>query len=172
VAALRTSTGPFTEAGKLGAVVVELPSWFGYSNSSRKQLAALCDSLEDLPLAIEFNRGEWNQKRVIEGLRERCVAMVSVQTHMTSASPMPAHTEVTADFAYFRFMGRKIRYHLRRVNQYYEDCRYTPEELAAWADRIASIAKWADAYVLFQHNQDASDIYSARLLRQLLGNTP
>jgi uncharacterized protein YecE (DUF72 family) len=84
---------------------------------------------------------------------------------------MPAHSEVTAGFAYFRFMGRRTRYHLRRVNQYYEDCRHTPEELALWADHMARILHRADVYVLFQHHQDASDIYSARLLRQLLGNT-
>jgi len=101
----------------------------------------------------------------------RGVAVASVQTDSPGAAAMPAHAKVTAPFEYFRFMGRQIRYHLRRVNQHYEDCHYTPEKLAPWADRIASTAKWADAYILFQHHQDASDIYSVLLLRQLLGNT-
>jgi uncharacterized protein YecE (DUF72 family) len=169
VAELRTSIRPIVETGKLGAVVVELPNWFHYAPSSRKQLAALCDSMQDLPLAIVFNRGDWYRKQVVEGLRKRCVALVSVHTDSLSASSMPPHSEVTATFAYFRFMGRHVRYHLRRVNQYYEDCRYTPGELSSWAERISTIAKWADVYVLFQHHQDASDVYSSRLLRRFLG---
>ncbi len=84
--------------------------WFQYSQSSRKQLAALCDCLKELPLAIEFNRSDWYRKRVVDGLRVRGVAMVSVQA---GAAAMPAHAQVTAPFSYFRFMGRHIRYHLR-----------------------------------------------------------
>ena len=168
---MRDLIKPLVEVGKVGAIVTELPTWFHYSQSARKQLATLCDCLKDLPLAIEFNRNDWYRKSVVDGLRVRGVAMVSVQTDVPGAAAMPAHAHVTAPFAYFRFMGRHIRYHLRRVNQYYEDCRYAPEELASWADRIASIAKWADAYVLFQHHLDASDLYSARLFRRLLGHT-
>jgi uncharacterized protein YecE (DUF72 family) len=169
VVAMRDLIKPLVEVGKLGAIVAELPSWFQYSQSARKQLATICDSLRDLPLAVEFNRSDWYRKRVVDGLRARGVAMASVQTDSPGAAAMPPHAQVTAPFAYFRFMGRHIRYNLRRVNLYYDDCRYTPEELAPWADRIASIAKWADVYVLFQHHQDTSDLYSARLFRRLLG---
>jgi uncharacterized protein YecE (DUF72 family) len=170
VAAMRDLIKPMVQGGRLGAIVAELPSWFQYSQSSRKQLATLCECLKDLPLAIEFNRSDWYRKRVVDRLRTRGVAMVSVQTDLPGAAAMPAHAQVTAPFAYFRFMGRHIRYNLHRVNMYYEDCRYTPEKLAPWADRIASIAKWAHAYVFFQHHQDASDLYSARLFRRLVGH--
>ena len=166
---LRDLIGPLVEAGRLGAVVVELPSWFQYADESRKRLAALCDSLRDLPLAIAFHRRDWYRRAVVDGLRKRGVAMVSEQTDVPEASSMPAHAQVTAQFAYFRFMGRHARYHLRRVNQYYEECRYTPEELAPWAERIASISKWAEVFTMFQHQKDASAVYSARLMRRLLG---
>ena len=45
VVTMRDLIKPLVDAGKLGAVAAELPSWFQYSQSSRKQLAALCDCL-------------------------------------------------------------------------------------------------------------------------------
>ena len=80
VVTMRDLIKPLVEVGKLGAIVAELPSWFQYSQSSRKRLATLCERLRDLPLAIEFNRSDWYRKRVVDGLRARGVAMVSVQT--------------------------------------------------------------------------------------------
>ena len=169
IAELREMVGPLADARKLGAVIVELPSWFQYAAASRKRLAALCETMKDLPLAISFHRRDWYRKPVVAGLRERGVALVSEETDTPDNAAMPAHAVVTAPFAYFRFMGRHRRHHLRRVNQYYEECRYSPEELAPWADRISSISGWAQVYALFQHRKDASAVYSARLLRRLMG---
>lgn len=169
VGQLRELVLPLAEARRLGAVVIELPNWFQYAAASRKRLAALCESLRDLPLAIAFHRRDWYRKAVVDGLRQRGVALVSEQTDAPEAAAMPSHAQVTAPFAYFRFMGRHARYHLRRVNQYYEDCRYAPDELAPWAERIASISKWAEVFTMFQHQKDASAVYSARLMRRLLG---
>ncbi len=169
VGELRELVQPLAEPGRLGALVVELPSWFHYAAPSRRRLAELCAHLEGLPLAIAFHRRDWYRKPVVEGLRARGVALVSEQTDVPEASAMPSHAQVTGRFAYFRFMGRHARYHLRRVNQYFEECRYTPEELAPWAERIEAISRWAEVFALFRHQDDGSAVYSARLLRRLLG---
>ena len=78
IAVFREGIRPLVEAGRLAAVLLQFPYSFAYTAQSRTRLAELCGRLEGLPLAVEFRKSDWLKEHVLEGLRERGVALVSV----------------------------------------------------------------------------------------------
>ena len=95
IAAFREGIRPLIEARRLAAVLLQFPYSFGYTPESRVRLADLCARLEGLPLAVEFRKSDWMQQRVREGLRERGVALVSVDEPRLPRLPEPS-AEITA----------------------------------------------------------------------------
>ena len=51
---------PLAEAGKLGCVVLQFPSWFGAGDEAREYLGHVSALLPNLPLAAEFRHPSWD----------------------------------------------------------------------------------------------------------------
>ncbi|HVP19787.1 MAG TPA: DUF72 domain-containing protein, partial [Spirochaetia bacterium] len=105
ISTFRSGISPLLEADRLAAILLQFPYSFGYTPESRERLAAICGRLDGLPLAVEFRKSDWMRPQVLEGLRERKVALVSVDEPDLPRLLRPT-TEVTSDFAYLRFHGR------------------------------------------------------------------
>lgn len=127
-------TGAFCAAAqslgsKLGVLLFQLPPSF------RKDLAVFDDFLALLPpgvrAAFEFRHASWHDPEVFERLRSRRLALC-----IADSERMTTPLEVTADYAYFRL----------------RDEGYRPEDIARWAQTVASITRGCrEVFVYFKH---------------------
>ncbi len=78
VSRYRDGIAPLVEAGRLAAVLVQMPPSFDRSRENRLYLAALLDALNGLPVAVEFRHAAWAVERVFNELSARRVALVAV----------------------------------------------------------------------------------------------
>jgi uncharacterized protein YecE (DUF72 family) len=150
-AAFREGVRPLAESGRLAAVLLQFPYRFGYTRESRSRLAALCDLLQGLPLAVEFRKSDWLRDSVYEGLRERGAALVSVDEPELPKLLRPS-TMVTGDFAYVRLHGRNRAAWWTGDNVSRYDYLYTRAELEEWAERIRAVLERARWLMVFFNN--------------------
>jgi uncharacterized protein YecE (DUF72 family) len=117
---------------KLGAFLVQVPP--NLKRDDARLVAFLALFPAGLKLALEVRNDSWLVPEVYALLEKRGVALVASQT---DEEPDPQLVR-TAPWGYLR---------LRKTS-------YTPQELAAWARRIAGMG-WQEAFVFFKHEQIA-----------------
>lgn len=66
---------PLREAGKLAGVLLQFPQGFHRTVSNRKYLAQAVDTLQAVPLAVEFRHRSWEDPATAAGLRDRHVTL-------------------------------------------------------------------------------------------------
>jgi uncharacterized protein YecE (DUF72 family) len=130
---------------RLGCILFQCPPWLRY------EAKRLDDFLASLPsggerFAMEFRHPSWSNEEARGKLAARGVAWCTVDGDEAE----PAIETTTPEFVYLR---------LRRA-------AYDDRSLAAWAERLRPLlARGADAYVYFKHEDDPSGVrYAARLL--------
>jgi uncharacterized protein YecE (DUF72 family) len=127
---------------QLGALLFQLPPNF------KKDLAVFDAFLDTLPprvcAAFEFRNESWLDEEVYARLRERNLALCIADSEKRSTPVM-----ATADYAYFRL----------------RDEGYTPEHIAAWADRVRELGTPArDVFVYFKHEEEGKGAEFGRML--------
>lgn len=164
----REGIRPLVEAKRLAAVLLQFPYSFAYTPEARRRLADLCARLEGLPLAVEFRRSDWLKDSVLDGLRERGVALVNVDE--PNLLRLPAATEaVTADFAYIRFHGRNAANWWTGDNASRYDYLYSPGELEEWTRRVkAIVARSRILMIFFNNHLRGQAVQNARQFSELL----
>jgi uncharacterized protein YecE (DUF72 family) len=169
VSTFRSGISPLVDAGRLAAVLLQFPYSFGYTPESRERLAALCGKLEGLPLAVEFRKSDWLRPQVLEGLRERKIALVSVDEPDLPRLLRPT-TEVTADFAYLRFHGRNKAQWWTGDNASRYNYLYDSAELGEWVDRVRTILSRVHTMLIFFNNHwRGNAAQNARMMKEILG---
>jgi uncharacterized protein YecE (DUF72 family) len=151
ITAFREGLAPLQESGRLAAVLAQFPNGFAYTPESRTRLARLCDALKGLPLAVEFRRAEWQREQVTAGLRERGVALVSVDEPALPGLMAPT-AETTGPFGYVRLHGRNAKNWWTGDNASRYDYLYAPSELSEWTERIRALLARAPTVLLFFNN--------------------
>lgn len=131
---------------KLGALLFQLPP------NMKKDLGVFDAFLADLPPrlcgAFEFRHPSWFDDEVFERLRARNLALC-----VSDSEKLSAPVVVTADYAYFRL----------------RDEGYTPDDIARWADTIASATSGCtDVFVYFKHEDEGKGPEFAQLLLEKL----
>jgi uncharacterized protein YecE (DUF72 family) len=168
IAAFREALLPMVEAQRLAAVLLQFPYSFSYTAESRTRLAALCEKLSGLPLAVEFRKSDWHKDRVLAGLRDRGVSLVSVDEPDLPNLLRPT-AEVTGAFGYVRMHGRNKAAWWTGDNASRYDYLYSPGELEEWIERIKSIMERAPVLLLFFNNHwRGNAAQNAREMRMLL----
>lgn len=117
---------PLYRAGKLGAILIQLPPSFVYKRDHEN----LAGFLEALPtgyeFAVEFRDRSWLRDDVWKLLSDHNVAYTVVDEPL-----LPSEVHITADFSYIRWHGRGSR-------PWY-DYHYSREELQVWIPEIQQI---------------------------------
>ncbi len=168
IAIFREGIRPLIDAGRLAAILLQFPYSFAYTPQSRKRLGVLCSKLEGFPLAVEFRKSDWLSEHVFDGLRERGVALVSVDEPNLPRLLRPTST-VTADFSYVRFHGRNAADWWTGDNASRYDYLYKEDELAEWVDRIRAILARARLLMIFFNNhRRGMAVQNAMQMRELL----
>jgi uncharacterized protein YecE (DUF72 family) len=168
IAAFREGIRPLVDSRRLAAVLLQFPYSFSYSPESRTRLATLCDRLAGLPLAVEFRKSDWLKEQVFQGLRERGVALVSVDEPDLPRLLRPT-SQTTGDFGYVRFHGRNAANWWTGDNASRYDYLYNAGELTEWVDRIKAILARVPVLLLFFNNHwRGNAAKNAREMRSLL----
>jgi uncharacterized protein YecE (DUF72 family) len=160
---------PLREAGRLEAVLFQFPHSFRYEADKRRYLDKLLACFAGVPAAVEFRNAEWINDRVIDGLRKRGAALVSLDMPDLKGLP-PALDVLTAPFAYIRLHGRNKETWWGSDSTARYDYLYADKELEAWGDRIKRIAVKADRMlVYFNNHAKGQAVENGQTLVKMLG---
>ncbi len=141
---------PLRDAGKLGALLLQLPRDFTPSRESERVIAGLRERAGDDALcAVEFRHADWvidttQRERTLALLRAHDLAYVMVDAPPGFATSMPPIVAVTSDrLAVVRLHGRRTDTWARPVTVTSERYRYLYDavELAEWVPRIIDVAE-------------------------------
>ena len=152
---------PLREAGKLGALLLQLSPSFSPRRHSLGELRPLLAQLAGYQVAIEFRNRNWAEdeqlEELIEFLRTHSAAFVAVDApEEKHFMIMPSELDevTTPDLAYLRLHGRDAKAYITgktvaaRFNYDYSD-----EEIGEVAERAKKLAQEAKAvHVVFNNN--------------------
>ena len=138
---------PLHEAGKLGAVFLQYPSWVRPAQHSAEMLSRARRRLGNLPVAVEFRHSDWlapaHRERTLALLRDQEMTYVIVDEPQGFASSVPPVVSVTSPrLAVVRMHGRRGETWEKRGTSVLERFRYLYDdtELGGWVPKIVEIA--------------------------------
>jgi uncharacterized protein YecE (DUF72 family) len=149
--------GPLRQAGKLGAVLLQYPTWFTPKRANRQELASLPDRLGDTRICVEFRSPRWlapdDRHDTLALLRDKHLALVVLDA--PKASGLETVPAVTSDeLAVVRFHGRADEAWEVRGGSAAERFRYLyrDDELRGWVPTIRHLAGEAGEIHLLMNN--------------------
>jgi len=138
---------PLHQAGKLGAIFLQYPSWVRPAAHTPEMLARARRRLGDLPIAVEFRHGDWMtpslRDRTLALLRANDMSYVVVDEPQGFASSVPPVAAVTTPrLAVVRMHGHRADTWEKRGTPVVERFRYLYDEseLTSWVPKIVEIA--------------------------------
>lgn len=131
-AAFRRRVETAVQAGRIALFLIEFPSSYSYTVAGRLWLDRVVSELKGLPLVVGFWSPEWYTARVVEGLKQRDVALClyDLPRGGGDARPLPPLVEVlTSSRLYLRLMGRNPALFRAGEDAHARDYLYTRKEL-------------------------------------------
>ena len=167
--------GPLVDANKLGAVLLQYPSWFVPKRENREELERMRERMGDLPVCVELRASSWwttrDRDRTLALLRDLRVALVVVDA--PKASKLPTVLEVTDDdLAVVRFHGRADDTWSARTGTAAERFRYlySKRQLRPWATKLEALGDQAKhVHALMNNCYRDHGVKNAAELRAMLG---
>lgn len=153
VVRFRDGIAPVVQAGRMGALLVQLPPAFDRSETNRRYLALLLDELAGLPVAVEFRHRSWAVDRVFAELERRRVTLVTVDVPDLPYLFPSLDIVTNPDLLYIRFHGRNVRGWRSGNMQKQFDYLYSASELQSWSRiTIPKMAARAHSGIIFFNN--------------------
>jgi uncharacterized protein YecE (DUF72 family) len=165
---------PLVDAGKLGAVLMQYPSWFTPKRDNREELQRMRERMGDLPVCVELRAPSWfaarDCARTLDLLRDLQLALVIVDA--PKVSKLPTVLEVTDDdLAVVRFHGRADDTWDARTGSAAERFRYlySKQQLRPWAKKLTSLTDEArEVHALMNNCYRDHGVRNAADLRAML----
>jgi len=171
VAQARIAPEVLSEAGLLGAALVQFPWSFRNNQDNRAWLFKLADWFGDLNLAIELRHGSWDRPEVFKMFEDIGAALVGIDQPMIGESIGPT-AAASGPVAYVRLHGRNREHWFNRDSG--RDDRYnylySADELAPWRDRALAMAEGGrEVYVVANNHYKGQALANALQLKFMLG---
>jgi uncharacterized protein YecE (DUF72 family) len=165
---------PLQAAGRLGAVLMQYPTWFTPKRANRDELARVRQRLGGLRVCVEFRSPKWLEAddldRTLGVLADHQLTLVVVDA--PAAAKLPAVTAVTTDdLAVVRFHGRADDTWNARTTTAAERFRYLypRAELAEWVPRLRELSTRAgEVHALMNNCYQDYGVRNAADLQELL----
>jgi uncharacterized protein YecE (DUF72 family) len=146
---------PLRDAGKLGAILLQFPPWFPISRARKDYIVSCAERAAPRPVCIEFRNRTWmtedNQAETLRFLADHRLPYVCVDMPQGYKDSIPPVLAATAGLAVVRLHGHSAKWDSSDIHERF-GYRYTDQELAGWAPRIAALAQDADKMdVLFNN---------------------
>lgn len=175
--AFDSALDPLRQAGKLGAILLQFPPWFGVNRASKEAIRQARQRLPAARLAVEFRNHSWLEERNVQEtlslLREHRMTFVAVDEPQGFRSSVPLITEVTEPgLAMLRLHGRNAENWEAKGISAAERFRYlySERELDDLATRVQELAEQADeTHVLFNNCYSDYGVRNAAQLAARLG---
>ena len=157
---------PLRNAGKLGGILFQLPSYVVFKDASFEYLEWAREQLGSDEMLVEFRHRSWldenNRVETLSFLERIGAAYVTVDAPRsdTAKNLIPTVPAVTAGTAYVRFHGRNLGTWNKRGGSAAErfDYLYSDEELGEWTGTLKELAASAnEAYAFFNNNATSAD---------------
>ena len=159
---------PLIEESLLGAILLQFPQGFHYSDTNRIYLKDLLEAVKAHPVCLEFRNSEWLKDTVYSGLRERGAGFVCVD-EPDLPGLIPPVALCTSKLGYIRFHGRNKNnwYGTDSTSRY--DYLYSEEELREWLPRVIEISgRTEKLFIFFNNHAKSQAVTNARMLINLL----
>jgi uncharacterized protein YecE (DUF72 family) len=151
---------PLRDAGKLGGILFQLPSYVVFRERSIEYLEWAQDRLDGIEMLVEFRHRSWldddNRAETLRWLEARGMTHVIVDAPKTEARNLvPTVPALTSPTLYVRFHGRNEKTWNKRGGSAAErfDYLYSNEELEEWVEPLQELAGEAqNAYAFFNNN--------------------
>jgi uncharacterized protein YecE (DUF72 family) len=164
---------PLSQAGKLGAILLQFPPWFPISRANKEYIVACAQRVAPRRVCIEFRNRTWmtpeNQDETLGFLRSNRLPYVCVdmpQGHRDSIPPVVAATD--PDLAVVRMHGHSDKWTSKDIHERF-GYRYSERELGEWAPKVRALAEnTATTHVLFNNCYRDYAQTNARQLADLL----
>jgi uncharacterized protein YecE (DUF72 family) len=168
---------PLRQSGKLGAILLQFPPWFGINRANKQYLERCRELLPEGRLAVEFRNGSWLEERnvaetmdVLKANGMTYVAVDEPQGFRSSVPLVPAVTE--PGMAMLRLHGRNAENWEAKDVTVAERFKYlySDEELDQLAPRVRELAENAhETHVLFNNCYSDYGVRNAEQLAERLG---
>jgi uncharacterized protein YecE (DUF72 family) len=135
--AVRGAMDALASAGRLGAMLAQVPMSFRATDENRALLARIFERFSAFPLAAEFRHFSWDTPETLRFLEDNSVGFVNIDQPRLKGN-LPATSHVTGPVAYYRFHGRNAAkwFGPDTSNEERYNYLYDEKELTPWAERI------------------------------------
>ena len=150
-----TALEPLNSAGKLGAILLQVPPWFPIGRGRKDYILACAQRVAPRRVCVEFRNRTWmtedNQEETLEFLASHQIPYVCVDMPQGYPSSIPPVLAVTSDLAVVRMHGHSDKWDSKDIYERF-GYEYSPKELAEWVPKIRDLADRADTtHVLFNN---------------------
>ncbi|HKP85436.1 MAG TPA: DUF72 domain-containing protein [Blastocatellia bacterium] len=168
--AYRAGIDPISEAGRLGALLLQFPWSFKNTDDNQDYLGSLIDRFKDYPLVVELRHSSWNEPEIYQALEERSVGFCNIDQPLFARSIKPS-ARATSKVGYVRLHGRNYENWFAEnaspSDRY--DYLYSPEELEPWIDNVKKVARNAqETYVVTNNHFRGKGIVNALEIKSRL----
>ncbi len=166
----REGINPLTEAGRLGALLLQFPWSFKNDSEERTYLFNLLERFKEYPLILEVRHASWNQEAIYETLADLGVGVCNIDQPLFSRSIKPG-ARSTSQIGYVRLHGRNYQSWFKesapRDDRY--NYLYSLEELDPWISRIKEIAQHTkETYVITNNHFRGQAVVNAVEIKSTL----
>ena len=144
---------PLHDAGRLGCVLLQTPSWLKPGDTGRGLVTEARERLPDFRLCVEFGNPKWLAGDQCEDTLQM-LEDVGVAVACVDFTGYPVVTATTTDLAMVRFHGRHADPELEpgiRAGWRFAH-RYSTDELQEWVPRITELRETAEEVHVVMNN--------------------
>ena len=168
----KRDTAPLLESGKLGGVLVQLPSRHHACKELHEYLSALACELEQMPLVVELRHRSWFTPDWRARLADLPVAICNLDAPCEAQLPQWVDDEVpgkleSPGFSYLRLHGRREGHWWTGDSASRYEYNYTPSELQRLAGKLLHTSQ-ARGYAMFNNHRHGAAAANAMQLERLL----
>lgn len=162
------------QTGRLGAVLMQFPWTFRFTEENRDFLIRLRRAFHRFPLVAEMRHDSWLAEEALGTFLDYKIGFCNIDQPEYMRA-MPATALLTSGIGYVRLHGRNpantlgaFRADASRKRQH--DYLYNREELAEWSRRIRQIDRFADrTFVVFNNDAAGKSFVNALQMGRQLG---
>ena len=171
---------PLKQSGKMGAILLQFPPWFGINRANKDYIDRCRELLPDARLAVEFRNASWLEERNVPEtaslLTANGMTYVAVDEPQGFRSSVPLVPLVTEPgMAMLRLHGRNAENWQAKDVTVAERFKYlySGEELDELTPRVRELASQAEeTHVLFNNCYSDYGVRNAAQLVERIGATP
>jgi uncharacterized protein YecE (DUF72 family) len=175
VAAFKEGLWPLLKSGKMGALLLQFPWGYRFTEENRDFFIRLRRAFHEFPLVAEMRHESWLAEEAQGVFLDYKVGFCNIdQPEYTRA--MPPTAILTSAVGYVRLHGRNPLNSLggfepsaARLRQH--DYLYSEDELAEWQERIERVARFSDrTFVVFNNDAAGKSVVNALQLKEAMGS--